>query len=106
MDIFQDELDDKRKMWNTHLIRKSRYSGGVTGIPNELFYLPGIQGYLSWSSLHFNYNSIIVILLYNSPLYYSYQHAGYDSCSCEVDADDVGFCFQYATRKKNTASSL
>ena len=38
-----DELKDIRKMWNTHLIRKSRYSGGVTGIPNELFYVPGIQ---------------------------------------------------------------
>ena len=47
MDILQDGLDDIRKMWNSHLIRKSRYSGGVTGIPNELFYLPGIQGYLS-----------------------------------------------------------
>ena len=45
-------------------------------------------------------NFIIIILLYNSPLYYSYQNAGYDSCSCEVDADDVRFCFQYATRKK------
>ena len=43
MDILQVDI---RKMWNTHLIRKSRYLGGVTGIPNELFYLPGIQGYL------------------------------------------------------------
>ena len=41
-----------------------------------------------------------IILLYNSPLYYSRQHVGYDSYSCEVDADDVHFWFQYATRKQ------
>ena len=58
MDILQDKLNDIRKMWNTHLIRKSRYSGGVTGIPNEFFYVPGIQGCLSLSILHFNYTII------------------------------------------------
>ena len=45
--VNEDELKDIRKMWNTHLIMKSRYSGGVTGISNELFYVPSVQSYLS-----------------------------------------------------------
>ena len=45
--VNEDELKDIRKMWNTHLIMNSRYSGGVTGISNELFYVPSIQGFLS-----------------------------------------------------------
>ena len=46
-------------MWNTHPIRKSSYSGGVTGIPNEPFYVPGIQGICH--DLHSTSN---IILLY------------------------------------------
>ena len=43
MTILKDELNDIKIMWNTHLIRKSRVSA-VTGIPDQLFYIPGLQG--------------------------------------------------------------
>ena len=42
MDVLQTQLDEVRTLWNTHLMRKSRK---VTGVPDELFYIPDIQGW-------------------------------------------------------------
>ena len=50
MKVLQSELNDIRRMWNTHFIRKSRQHS-VAGIPNELFQIPHMQG-KSWS-MHF-----------------------------------------------------
>ena len=52
--LLQRELNDIRRIWNTHLIRKSRQHS-VTGIPNELFYIPNIQGNLTSVMTHNNY---------------------------------------------------
>ena len=38
------ELDKVRVTWNTHLIRHARSQSIVTGVPDELFYIPEIQG--------------------------------------------------------------
>ena len=44
MDVLQKELDEIRKMWNTHSIVKSRTGCHVYGVPDELFYIPEIHG--------------------------------------------------------------
>ena len=43
-EFIQEELNDVVKRWNSHYIRKSR-STMVSGVPNELFYLPEKSGY-------------------------------------------------------------
>ena len=43
-DLLQSELDKMVEEWNTHTVRKSRYTK-VWGIPNELFDLSEIYGY-------------------------------------------------------------
>ena len=42
--LLQSELDKMTEEWNTHFIRKSRFTK-VHGIPDELFYLPEVYGY-------------------------------------------------------------
>ena len=44
MDVLQKELNEIRKMWNTHSIVKSRTGCQVYGVPDELFYIPEIHG--------------------------------------------------------------
>ena len=43
MDVLQEELNDIRDMWNVHRIRADR-ARRVSGIPDELFYLPELKG--------------------------------------------------------------
>ena len=51
MDILQSELDETRYLWNAHPITKSRTRCGVYGVPDELFYIPQIQGKQTVTSL-------------------------------------------------------
>ena len=44
MDVLQKELNEIRKMWNTHSIVKSRTGCQVYGVLDELFYIPEIHG--------------------------------------------------------------
>ena len=42
--ILQNELDELRSMWNSHLIRHARSRVHISGIPEELYHLPELQG--------------------------------------------------------------
>ena len=44
MNVLQNELDEVCSMWNLHLIRHERSQFIVTGIPDELYYIPELQG--------------------------------------------------------------
>jgi len=44
MDLIQEELDEIKKLWNTHLIRHARCEHQINGVPNELFYIPEVRG--------------------------------------------------------------
>ena len=44
MDVLQQELDEVRDMWNTHLIVHRRNENQVYGIPDELYHIPEVQG--------------------------------------------------------------
>ena len=44
MDLLQKELDEIGHLWNIHQIVKARTGNGVYGIPDELFYIPEVQG--------------------------------------------------------------
>ena len=44
MDILQCELEKVKVTWNTHLLRHAKSHSIVTGVPDELFYIPEIQG--------------------------------------------------------------
>ena len=48
MDVLQAQLDEVQLLWNTHLIRHSQSPRVVTGVPDELFYIPEIQGFASY----------------------------------------------------------
>ena len=48
MDVLQAQLDEVQLLWNTHLIRHSQSPRVVTGVPDELFYFPEIQGFASY----------------------------------------------------------
>ena len=43
MNVLQEELNDICDMWNVHRIRADR-AGRVSGIPDELIYLPELRG--------------------------------------------------------------
>ena len=45
MHIIQQELDILVREWNTHRIRPSKDCFVPAGIPDELFFLPQVQGY-------------------------------------------------------------
>ena len=45
MHIIQQELDILVCEWNTHRIRPSKDCFVPAGIPDELFFLPQVQGY-------------------------------------------------------------
>lgn len=83
MNVLQAELDEVRISWNTHLIRHARSPRQVTGIPDELFYIPEIQGKcISNLKLHIDPHS-----------------PGYQDYTCDVDEGDLAFCHQYAKNK-------
>ena len=42
--LLQDELDELVHKWNTHYIKKSNHNV-ISGIPEELFYLPQTVGF-------------------------------------------------------------
>ena len=42
--LIQSELNKVKREWNTHFIRKSRHDT-VSGIPDELYFLPQGVGY-------------------------------------------------------------
>ena len=42
--LVQEDLDKIREEWNSHRIRANRNSSGPPGYPNELYFLPEIQG--------------------------------------------------------------
>ena len=44
MELLQEELNKVQVSWKTHLIRRARSQSIVTGVPDELFYVPEIQG--------------------------------------------------------------
>ena len=44
MDLLQKELDEIRHLWNIHQMVKAKTGNGVYGIPDELFYIPEVQG--------------------------------------------------------------
>ena len=52
MEFLQKELDEVSSMWNQHLIRYARSPQHISGIPNELYYIPELQGsiYLIYTS--------------------------------------------------------
>ena len=52
MHIIQKELDTVAHEWNTHRIRCSKNLTVPTGIPDELFFLPQIQGDYIYLSLY------------------------------------------------------
>jgi len=49
MDVLQGELDEIRHSWNTHPMVKARSGHGIYGVPDELFYIPEIQGIYMYS---------------------------------------------------------
>lgn len=57
MHILQQELDTVAHEWNTHRIRIGKNCLVPAGIPNELHYLPQVQGdmELHMYRLHFNH---------------------------------------------------
>ena len=44
MDLIQEELDEIKKLWNTHLICHAKFKHQINGVPNELFYIPEVRG--------------------------------------------------------------
>ena len=50
MDLLQKELNDVRYLWNIHLIRHRRSPAHITGVPDELYYIPQLRG------MHVYYN--------------------------------------------------
>ena len=46
-DFLQLELDKVKDDWNMHFIRQSRHST-VSGVPDELYYLPQTRGFEGW----------------------------------------------------------
>ena len=44
MDILQDELEKVQVTWNTHLMCRARQQDIIRGVPDELYYIPEIQG--------------------------------------------------------------
>ena len=59
MDLLQSELNNVSNMWNTHLIRSSG-AETVSGIPDELYFLPGLGGEISFVV----YYIVLVSVLY------------------------------------------
>ena len=55
MDVLQKELDEIRIMWNTHQMRYTRSPRQVTGVPDELYYIPELSG--TCTLLYTCYNS-------------------------------------------------
>ena len=82
MGILQAELDDIAQMWNTHLIRCRR--GGISGIPEELYNIPSLQGNPQIFTLNIGDQYIIT---------------GYEECQCACDTQDLQYCQQYSTVK-------
>ena len=50
MDLLQKELNDVRNLWNIHLIPHRRSPAHITGVPDELYYIPQLRG------MHVYYN--------------------------------------------------
>ena len=44
MHIIQKELDELAREWNCHLIRKNKYGNTKSGIPDEMYFMPQLQG--------------------------------------------------------------
>ena len=83
MNLLQKELDDVSHLWNTHLICHSRSSMQITGVPNELYYIPQLRGKLFY---------IVYLFIYHALL-------GFRDYKCTVDGGDVTYCQPHADRK-------
>ena len=92
MDLLQGELNDICEMWNTHLIRADRTRRHVSGIPDELFFIPEIRG-------------IIHDIVFNLPCYFLILLIGFQNHICAVDALDIAFCKPYTNTKPLPAPS-
>lgn len=42
--LLQTSLDDFKKRWNSHRIRKNRIAGCPAGVPEDLYELPQLNG--------------------------------------------------------------
>lgn len=51
MHITQGELDEIAHLWNTHRIHSNRHANVTAGIPDELYFIPTIQGIITIDSL-------------------------------------------------------
>lgn len=82
MDLLQKELDEISGMWNIHLIRYTRSPLHISGIRDELYHVPGVQGMAS-------------LLLFT----YLICHTGFRDYKCAADDGDLRFCRQHAKSK-------
>ena len=44
--LLQEALDNFRNRWNSHLMRKNKQGGYPSGVPNDLYNLPQLSGWL------------------------------------------------------------
>lgn len=44
MHLLQQDLNDCANEWNKHRIRYTRGASSPSGIPDELYFLPSVQG--------------------------------------------------------------
>ena len=98
MDLLQDKLNKVKVSWNTHLMCRARSQSIVTRVPDELFYIPEIQG------KRVGWHHHIVVLSFQLKVYttslYLCKPTGYQNYSCEVNDEDCAFCEPYYTKGK------
>lgn len=90
MHLLEKELHEARDIWNTHLIRRQN-AGVMSGIPDELYFLPEMRGKMCILVYCFNYTLIYI---------------GYQDCSNIYDQDDMVMCLQHVKAKPTACNEF
>ena len=78
MHLIQEELNTISREWNSHRIRQSKDCSIPAGIPNELFFLPQVQGnHHVQNCCIYHYYKVIISTYRNFQLYVLHKLQGH-----------------------------
>ena len=89
MHLVQEDLERFSHEWNTHRIRPSTNTASPSGIPDELYFLPEIQGQ------KYCFSSLVFTITLSSSSSSSSPSIGKTNCICAVDHRDLAAARQY-----------